>query len=188
MKKRYLIGPAVALALLGAGAGSLYAAGAFSAQAGSAETTLVAGTVRLGVTPAGTSLTMSRMLPGDKVTRTVTVVNAGTLPMRYAVTSTTTEAPFAAQLDMVVKTGVTNCTDAGFGADGTAVYGPGDFGTPAGRPVVGDVATGAQPGDRDVAPGVTEVLCVQVSLPANSDNAYQGLTTTSDLRFVAEQR
>jgi hypothetical protein len=186
--KRYLIGPAVALALLGAAGGSLYAAGAFSARAGSAETTMVAGTVRLGAMPAGTSLTVTRMLPGDRVTRSVPVVNAGTLPLRYAVTSTTTEARLAAQLDMVVKTGVTNCTDAGFGADGTAVYGPGHFGTPAGQPIVGDVATGAQPGDRDVAPGVTEVLCVQVSLPANSDNSYQGLTTTSNLRFVAEQR
>jgi hypothetical protein len=185
--KRYLVGPAVALALLGAAGGSLYAAGAFSAKAGGAESTMVAGTVRLGATPAGASLTMSRMLPGDVVTKPLTVVNSGTLPLRYAVTSTTTEARFAAQLDMVVKTGVSNCSTAGFGADGTAVYGPGDFGTPAGVPVVGDVATGAQPGDRDVAPGVTEVLCVQVSLPATSDNSYQGRTTTSNLRFVAEQ-
>jgi|tagenome__1003787_1003787.scaffolds.fasta_scaffold20170071_2 spore coat-associated protein N len=185
--KRHLTGAAIALALLGAAGGSLYAAGAFSAKAGAAQTTMVAGTVRIGATPAGTLLTMSQMLPGDVVTRPVTVVNSGTLPLRYAVTSTTTEARFAAQLDMVVKTGVTNCTNAGFGADGAAVYGPGDFGTPAGQRVIGDVATGAQPGDRDVAPGVTEVLCVQVSLPATSDNTYQGLTTTSDLRFVAEQ-
>lgn len=187
MNRRHLIGPAIAVLLIGATGGSLYASGAFKETTSPGPSVLAAGTVDLKAATAGTALTMTDMLPGDRVTKPVTVTNTGTLPMRYSVTSTTTEAVLAAQLDMVVKVDVTHCTDAGFGIDGTAVYGPGDVGATAGMSLIGDVATGEQAGDRTVAPSTTQVLCVQVTLPANSNNTFQGLSTTTKLSFVAEQ-
>jgi hypothetical protein len=58
------------------------------------------------------------MAPGDEVTNPITVTNGGSLELRYAVTSTTTENTLAGQLDLTIKTGVTTCTNGGFGASG----------------------------------------------------------------------
>jgi hypothetical protein len=115
------------------------------------------------------------------------VSNAGTLQLRYAVTSTTTENALAAQLDLTVKTGVTTCTNGGFATDGTVVYGPGDLGSTTGVNLIGDPGTGAQAGDRTLNAGANEVLCFRVSLPLATGNSFQGLTTTATVAFVAEQ-
>jgi hypothetical protein len=148
------------------------------------------GTVKLGVAPASAAITVGGMAPGDVVTAPITVSNAGTLAERYAVLSTSdaTDANFlAAQLAMTIRTGVTTCSTAGFGATGAVVYGPGVLGSTAGTKVLGDAAQGAQPGDRTLAAGTNEVLCVQVSLPLSTPNTYQNKTTTATFRFDSEQ-
>ena len=148
------------------------------------------GTVKLGVAPATAAVTTGNMAPGDSVYGQVGVTNTGTLSERYAVLSTSdaTDANFlAAQLQMTVKSGVTSCTAAGFGATGTVVYGPSVLGTTTGTKVIGDAATGAQAGDRTLAAGATENLCVQVSLPSATGNAYQARSTTAVFRFDSEQ-
>jgi predicted ribosomally synthesized peptide with SipW-like signal peptide len=128
------------------------------------------------------------MAPGDKVTSPITVTNAGSLQLRYAVTSTTTENTLAAQLDMTIKTGVTTCTNGGFGSSGTAIYGAADLGsTTPGTKVIGDPAQGVQGGERTLNGGANEVLCFQVELPSGTGNSFQGLTTTATLAFAAEQ-
>ena len=127
------------------------------------------------------------MMPGDKVTNPITVSNSGAAQLRYAIKSTTTENTAAAQLDMTTKTGVTTCTNAGFGASGTAIYGPADLGSSAGLNVVGDPAQGAQAGDRTLAASASEILCIQVELPLGSGDAFQGLATTATLDFISEQ-
>jgi hypothetical protein len=149
--------------------------------------TLTAGRVELTVAAAGAPLTLTGMLPGDRVTRELTVTNSGTLPLRYAVTSTATDAVLSARLDMSVKVGVSHCTDAGFAADGTVLYGPGDAGSVAGLPIIGDVSTGQQAGDRTVDPGAAQRLCVQVVLPVTADNSFKAMTTTASLDFHSEQ-
>lgn len=148
------------------------------------------GTVRLAATPASTAISSSNMAPGDQVVAPLTVSNTGTLAQRYAVLSTTDAADanfLAAQLSTTVKTGVTSCTATGFAATGTIVYGPGALGSVAGTKLVGDAASGAQAGDRVLAAGANETLCVRVSLPTTTDNTYQGKTATAVLRFDAEQ-
>ncbi len=127
------------------------------------------------------------MAPGDKVTAPITVSNAGTLGLRYAVTSTTTEDILAAQIDLTIKSGVTTCTTAGFAATGTVVYNAGVLGSVAGSNVVGNPTSGAHSGDRELAASANETLCFQAELPLTTGDSFQGVTSTATFAFVSEQ-
>ncbi len=129
----------------------------------------------------------SSMAPGDTITRSMPVSNQGSIALRYAMTSATTEDTLAAQLDMTIKIGVINCTNAGFAGDGTVLYGPADLGSTQGIKLVGNPAFGEDLGDRLLTLGANEELCIQVLLPLSTGNAYQGLSTTATFDFIAEQ-
>ncbi len=145
------------------------------------------GSVDISTSPGSAILSFGGMAPGDSVTRPLTVSNDGSLPLLYSVMSTTSEDTLAAQLDMTIKTNVTKCSDAGFDRDGEIVYGPGDLGSTAGLELVGDPALGPHPGDRVLEVSASETLCIQVSLPLGTGNAFQGLTTALTLLLIAEQ-
>lgn len=159
----------------------------FTDTASVGSNTFSTGTVDISTSPASALVTFSDMAPGDQVVNPITVSNAGSLELRYAVTSTTTEDTLAAQLDLTIKSGVTTCTIAGFDTDGTVVYAAGDLGSTTGVNVIGDPTQGSQAGDRTLAASGSEVLCFKVSLPSSTDNTFQGLTTTATLAFQAEQ-
>jgi hypothetical protein len=145
------------------------------------------GTIDISTNPITALVTFSDMAPGDQVTNPITVTNAGSLELRYAVTSDTTEDTLAAQLDLTIKTGVTTCTNVGFDTDGTVIYGPGDLGSTTGTDVIGDPTQGADTGDRTLAASADEDLCFNVELPSATGNSFQGLTTTATFAFAAEQ-
>jgi predicted ribosomally synthesized peptide with SipW-like signal peptide len=146
------------------------------------------GTIDLSTNPTTALVIFSDMAPGDEVTNDITVTNAGSLELRYAVTSTTTEDTLAAQLDLTIKSGVTTCTNAGFDTDGTVVYATGDLGSTTGIDVIGDPTQGADTGDRTLAAsGGNEDLCFNVELPSSTGDSFQGLTTTATFTFAAEQ-
>ncbi|MCP5029951.1 MAG: hypothetical protein GY929_27100 [Actinomycetia bacterium] len=145
-----------------------------------------AGSVDLVATPATAVVTASAMAPGDQQTASLDVANSGTLELRYAVTSTTTEDVLAGQLTLTIKSGVTTCDDANWAADGTVLY-SGVLGTVATTTVFGDVTQGSQAGDRVLAAGANEALCFNVSLPLSAANSAQGLSTTATFDFAAEQ-
>jgi hypothetical protein len=149
--------------------------------------TFTVGTVDISGAPASAVVSFAGMAPGDLVTAPANVANLGSLQLRYAVRSTTTENPLAAQLDMTVKSGVAICTNGGFGGSGSVVYGAAELGDTTGINVVGDPAQGAQAGDRVLNPGGNEDLCIQVSLPVGTGNGFAGLTSTATLDFIAEQ-
>jgi hypothetical protein len=159
----------------------------FTDTASVPNNTFSTGTLDISTSPTTALVTFSGTAPGDEVTNPITVTNAGTLQLRYAVTSTTTEDTLAAQLDLTIKTGVTTCTNAGFDTDGTVVYGPGDLGSVAGTNVIGDPTQGDDTGDRTLNASANEALCFNVQLPSSTGNSYQGLTTTATLNFQAEQ-
>lgn len=136
------------------------------------------------------SFTSPKMVPGDSVVDTVTVTNAGTVEMRYAIASTTTEDTLAAQLDLVVwdeaaETTVDGTCDTTPPA--TTLYAAGDLGSVAGTNVVGDPTQGSQTGDQVLAAAATQQLCFKVSLPLSSDNTFENLSTTATFAFEAEQ-
>ena len=145
------------------------------------------GSVDISTSPGSAVVSFGGMAPGDSVTGPLTVSNDGSLPLLYSVMSTTSEDTLAAQLDMTIKTNVTKCSDAGFDRDGEIVYGPGDLGSTAGLELVGDPALGLDPGDRVLEASESETLCIQVSLPMGTGNAFQGLTTALTLLLIAEQ-
>ena len=149
--------------------------------------TFSTGTVDISTAPSSALVTFSGMAPGDQVTNPITVTNAGTLQLRYAATSTTTENTLAAQLDLTIKSGVTTCSNAGFGVDGSVVYATGDLGSTTGVNVIGNPAQGSQAGDRTLNASANEVLCFNVGLPSSTGNAFQGLSTTATFAFQAEQ-
>jgi len=145
------------------------------------------GTLDIGTSPTTALVTFSDMAPGDEVTAEITVSNAGSLDLRYAVTSTTTEDTLAAQLDLTIKSGVTTCTNAGFDTDGTVVYATGDLGSTTGIDVIGDPTQGDDTGDRTLAATANEDLCFNVELPSSTGDSFQGLTSTATFTFAAEQ-
>jgi hypothetical protein len=139
------------------------------------------GTVVLGLTPATALLTSASMMPGDTVAGSLLVSNSGTGQLRYAMTSSSTNADTKGlmnQITLTVKALGTSC--AVF--DGTSLY-SGALSAAA----FGDPAQGAQAGDRVLDPATSETLCFQANLPAATGNAFQGATTTTTFTFSAEQ-
>jgi len=139
------------------------------------------GTINLGLNPTTALLTSANMMPGDTVAGSLVVSNTGSSQLRYALTSSSTNTDTKGLMNQVVlsiRTLGTSC--AVF--DGTSVY----TGTLAAA-AFGNVAQGAQAGDRSLAAGANETLCFQANLPAATANAYQGATTTTTFSFSAEQ-
>jgi spore coat-associated protein N len=178
----------VALAITSIGAG-VFSLALFTSTATVGANTFTTGTIVIGTSPASALLTAANMMPGDSVTAPITVSNTGTSQLRYAVTAATTDPDtkgLRTQLTIAIKSGVTTCTNAGFGASGTSVTSAVALGTTT-LNVIGDPTSGSQTGDRTLNSSSNEILCFQVSLPLATGNAYQGATATTTFSFVAEQ-
>jgi predicted ribosomally synthesized peptide with SipW-like signal peptide len=150
------------------------------------------GTLDISTNPTTALVTYTpTMAPGDKVTNDITVTNGGSLQLRYAVTSTTTTDPLAAQLDLTIWDEAEE-SDVGTECESTPpvtkLYGPAALGSVAGIHVIGDPDQGVQGGERTLAASPAyEVLCFQVELPLSSGNTFQDLDTTATFVFAAEQ-
>lgn len=151
--------------------------------------TFTTGTVDISTAPASALVTFSNMAPGDTVTNSLTATNSGTLPLRYAISSTATNADAKALNDQLVPTVKTvDATTPGTPCDnfdGTQLY-TGDLDSSAGK-IIGDNVQGAQAGDRTLAAAANEILCFSVNLPLATANAFQNATTTATFTFDAEQ-
>ncbi|MBI3733982.1 MAG: hypothetical protein HY259_11085 [Chloroflexi bacterium] len=164
----------------------------FTSTTSVAANSFTTGTVDIATSPTSALVTFTNMAPGDVITAPVTVSNNGTLQLRYAITSTITNADskgLGAQLQLTIKSGLTTGNCAAF-VGGTTIYGPATLGSlPAGTSLnlVGDPTTGAQSGDRTLVAAANEVLCFQVSLPLTTGNAFQNATSTATFAFIAEQ-
>lgn len=184
--KSALAVPVAVFALCTTGLSVLVTGAVFNDSTSSAGNTLATGVIDLTQSPTSTFLTMSNMFPGDSVVAPITVSNAGTSQLRYAlgVTASNTDSKnLAGGLSVTVKTGVTTCTTAGFDASGTTLTGP----TALGSIGFGNAAQGAQAGDRNLDQSVSETLCVRATLPLAATNTLQNATTTATLTFSAEQ-
>ncbi len=152
--------------------------------------TFSSGTAILSTSPTSVVVSFISMAPGDVDKGQLTVSNGGSLQLRYAVTSGTTENTLSAQLDMTIwdeadEAVVDSSCDAT--APATVLYGPSDLGSVASTDVIGNPATGFDTGDRTLAADTSEILCFRVELPLATGNSYQGLTSTATLTFASEQ-
>jgi hypothetical protein len=176
------------LVSLGLGVASISAASfslaVFTSSATVASNAFTTGTVVIGASPASALIGYTDMLPGDSVTSALTVSNTGTGQLRYALTSSATNADTKGlkdQLQIVVKTKDTNTAGcANF--NGTQLY-SGALGSAS----FGNVAQGADTGDRVLDAATNEVLCFQATLPPSTGNAFQGAATTATFTLSAEQ-
>jgi len=117
------------------------------------------------------------------------VENDGSVQLRYALSTSSTNADAKALRDVLtltvktidVTTPVTPCNDF----DGTSVLAATALG--ASGAGFGSSAAGAQAGDRTLAAAANETLCFRVTLPSATGNAYQAATTTTTFTFDAEQ-
>jgi predicted ribosomally synthesized peptide with SipW-like signal peptide len=163
-----------ALLTLGAGASTL---ALFTDSQGSSAS-FSSGTIDLVASPA-TVFSASAIFPGDTGSQTVTVTNNGTGQMRYAMSTSASNADglgLASQLTLAVTAGA--CPGSGSPLYGAAALGSAAFGS---------AAQGAQAGDRTLAAGAAESLCFAWSLPSSTANAFQGAATTATFTFAAEQ-
>ena len=175
-KRRGIIALFAGLTMLSLGAGA-YSLALFtdSATATGAFTT---GTIDIATSPTAL-FTVSAAFPGDSGSATLTVSNSGTGALRYAMTTSATNADGKAlrdQLQLTIKAGT--CPGSG-----TALYGAGALSSAA----LGDATQGSQAGDRTLAAAASEDLCFLWSLPSATGNAYQNATTTATFTFAAEQ-
>ncbi len=161
----------------------------FTADGVIGTNTFTAGSLDIALTPEGpaaTAISYANMVPGDSVTQPVTISNVGSVNFRYSMTSVATNPDGRALKDQLVFTVKT--ADAGGGCSsftGTTVY-TGDLDSTTGK-IIGDPATGAQPGDRTINSPLAETLCFRGTLPTTAGNIYQSATTTATFTFDAEQ-
>lgn len=149
---------------------------------------LETGTVDVATAPVTLELDTTGLVPGDVVATPLEIRNDGSLELRYSITSTVDDLALAELLAFTVRTDVTRCDAVGAGADGTLVAGPVRLGGLTADPVIGNPATGQDPGDRMLAPGASEVLCLRVELPATvTEEDAAGRSVGATLQVDAEQ-
>ncbi|UCH87108.1 MAG: hypothetical protein JSU97_01555 [Dehalococcoidia bacterium] len=146
-----------------------------------------AGTLDISTNPTTALVTYSDMAPGDSTGgQSLTVTNAGSLDLRYAVTMTadnTDTLGLYAELDLTIREEGTDCTTF----DGNVLYGP-DLPFLLTGNLIGDPTQGADAGDRTLTTASpSEVLCFKVDLPIGAPNSVQGASTTAVFTFEAEQ-
>jgi len=148
------------------------------------------GTIDLdGVRIDALVLTTSALMPGDTVTDDVVVENDGTAQLRYAMTTSSTNADSKALRDaltLTIKTiDVTTPGTPCDNFDGASTLYSGVLGASTAK--FGNPAQGSDSGDRTLNAAANETLCFRVSLPSGTGNSYQGATTTTTFTFDAEQ-
>ena len=176
------------LAIFGIGAGQLSLA--LFTDSESVDATFDTGTIVLDAAKIDALvLTTSAMMPGDSVTDDVVVENDGTAQLRYAMTTSSTNADglnLRTVLTLTVRE--IDATDPGTPCDsfdGTLVLAATALG--ASTAGFGDPTAGADSGDRTLAAASNETLCFRVTLPSGTGNGFQGATTTTTFTFDAEQ-
>ena len=184
------------LGVLGAAAAvaGLGTFGTFTDSTTPISTNVASGTVDINLTTAGYAIpaTTSGFVPGDSMTRAVTLTNTAASSALSSVTLGTT-ATVSSILDTNVTNGlqlnVKSCsvawTQGGTASAPTYTCAGGtvtDLGT---TPVVSNRTLA---GLNSLAPGGTDYLTFTISLPTAADNTFQGKSSTLSLVFTGTQR
>ena len=168
------------LAAAALAAGGLAMSLAVFARQAPIDETFSVGTISLGVAPSGTLITFAGMVPGNEVEGVLTIQNAGTGDLRYAMTAAATD-PDSKHLRDTLQLEV----ERGTGCSGPVLEVL--YSGPIATAAFGDPTAGGDPGDRPLDGGASEVLCFRATLPLGADSQLQGATTTATLTFRAEQ-
>jgi spore coat-associated protein N len=174
-RRRAVLALLLGLTTISLGAG-MFSLAIFTDSAQSTGT-FASGTIDITSSPT-VAFTVTSMVPGDTQTAALTIANAGTAALRYALTSVATNT-LGDTLTLDVRTLGTSCATF----DGSVVLAA----TVLDGAAVGSPTQGAQAGDRSLAAAASEVLCFRVSLPIGTGNALQGQSSSATFTFDAEQ-
>ncbi len=157
------------------------------------------GSISLTTAPISAIWTpVTDQVPGDRASGFLTVTNAGTAELRYAVSGSNTDATLSAGMNVRIgEEGITaGCEFPYHNTDGTLTTLTDDTplfaGTLDTALLIGNAAQGqdATPGGGDrtlTVPAGSEVLCFSVVLPLSAANSLQSLSNTTTFTFDSEQ-
>ncbi|MEE9416888.1 MAG: hypothetical protein V3V01_16525 [Acidimicrobiales bacterium] len=145
---------------------------------------LGAATLDIRVGASSTSFEATNMAPGDSAIGSLVLSNAGSLPLRYALSASNSGGLLADWMLFDVWTS-DDCNDPNPLSRDTIITGLALDPTSTAK-LIGDPTTGVQPGDRPLAPLETETVCLAARLPLAAPNEVQGTSITIDLVVDAE--
>lgn len=191
-RKRILLtlGAALTVASIGIGAVSL----AVFTDTETVDATFTSGTIILdGTNIDALILTNTNLVPGDSITGPVVVSNVGTNPLRYSLDTSSTNAdssPVGSELyaALTVDVRTVDVDTVGCGSfDGTQLNGVVPEILGFSNVLFGSVSPTVGTGDRTLASGASETLCIRVELPTATGNAFQDASSVTTFTFNAEQ-
>ena len=172
--RRTLAALAVVLAAVGITVGS---GASFTASAANPGNVFTTGTLTIGNTPASALLTAGSLKPGDTATGTVDITNTGSLAGDFALktANTTGYAALLAQMDLVVlDCGAWTVSATGCSSGTTTIY-------------TGKVSGLTNASLGSYAGGIKHRYKFTATLPAGTNDTFQGKTATVDFTWSATQ-
>ncbi len=159
--------------------------GTFTDSTTPVTTTIASGTVDINLTPAGATIpvTTAGFVPGDSLTRAVTLSNNGSSELASVSLSTTVAASSNLTTDGVngLQIAVKSCS-----VPWTATYTCGGLELVHGTgPVLTNMKLNAP---NSLTPGQTDHLIFTISLPQSADNTFQNKSAALSLTFTGTQR
>lgn len=139
--------------------------------------------VDLEVGASSVPLSLEAMAPGDRRSGSIELGNAGTVPLRYAIVAEGLTGRTASidLLDVLLwefrLAGPAGCADR----SGAVL-----FSGVMSSQVVGRAEVGPDAGDRLLAPGDGETLCIDVELPIDIGNDFQAAVGEIEFVMIAE--
>jgi predicted ribosomally synthesized peptide with SipW-like signal peptide len=124
-----------------------------------------------------TTMNISNMVPGNTTAGVLTVTNSGTAPLRYYLDATPNPTGGLASA-LVAKVTGDNATTGTLPfktCAGSALSGAGV--------AFGASLLGSSTSPRQLAPGASETLCIQASLPSGASSTLQGTSTNITFTF-----
>ncbi len=174
---------ATAIAVMSVSAGAMSLA-LFTDDAVVDSNSFATGTINLTTNPSTALFSVSGMMPGDSSYGQLTVSNAGSAQLRYAMTSSSTDPDnkaLAGAIDLEIRVKAAGTCSGDF--TGALVM----TSTALSAAAFGDPNGGQDTGDRVVAASANEVLCFKATLPQGTGDGYQGAATVTTFTFRAEQ-
>ena len=189
-RNRRFLGLLVLLVLLIPSVGASYLTLALFTDQETVAADFTTGTIDLdGTKIDALVLTTTALMPGDTITDDVVVENDGSAQLRYAMSTSSTNADSKAlrdSLTLTIKTvDVTTPGTPCDNFDGASTLYNGVLGASTAK--FGNPNQGSDSGDRTLNAGANETLCFLISLPSGTGNGSQGATTTTTFTFDAEQ-
>jgi hypothetical protein len=188
IRLRLRIAIMLGLLLLITGAAAVSAASATLPDVGRASRTGAPSGLTAGQ-PWTFSVPMGGLTPGVTVRSREFVVNSENMSVRYSLTSASTDDDRKGLRDVLrvtIKTADLGSASAATCEhfDGPTLY---DGSLGARTAGFGDVQMGAQPGDRLLGTGQRETLCIEIGMPLDAGNEFQGAITSTTWTIVVEQ-